>query len=267
MPDLVRFAEEYLKVTKERAMIEGLITAPIRAGGAAFADQIKALKELEHERRQAQQQGDIERIRQIDFEIRQLDSAWKNAFLSGFESAIPYMQNSFTKMIGEIEGPWKQAALEAAQAFATAIGGAVGGGGRWARTGAMGGAAFLPVILGAMGAPMGPLGIAIATVAGGIIVGAIGGQFDDLKDEMISNTMALQRNTQTLEDLTQQFINVPPQFVLPAGIQTGMPQTGGVGAPGITINIYGNADRNTIDAALDEAFAAPQRQGQVLPLN
>lgn len=236
--DLIFLAEELLGITKKRSAIEGLITAPIKAAGAAFADQVRDLKELEHDRRQAQRQGDIERIRQIDWEIRQLDSAWKGAFLSGFEAAVPYMEKSLSEMVKEIETPWKRAALEAAQVFAVAVGGVMGGGGRWARVGAAGGSAFLPVVLGAMGASMGPIGMFIGTTAGGIIGGLIGGHFDDLEDEMINNTMALQRNTQTLQELTQQFINVPPQFMLPAGIQTGMAGVaGGAVQGGITINI------------------------------
>ena len=88
----------------------------------------------------------------------------------------------------------------------------------------------------------GPLGVAVS-VGSGILASLFEGPAEDLSDSLDTNTQAIDRNTQTLQDVFEQRIGVPTSFALPAAIARQGALQGSVGNTtinqSVAINVNG----------------------------
>ncbi len=115
-----------------------------------------------------------------------------------------------------------------------------------------------------------PLVAGIVLAAGGVLGELFGKPADDLSDSLERNTNAIDRNTQTLQDVFAQAIGVPTGFTLPAAIALQGSLPGGGGSiqqfNQVTIQVDGrgqNVDQiaTAVQKKLDKTFSINSRRG------
>ena len=237
----IKAEEIYLNLTEKQKRIirqanlkSNLITG-LGEGTNRFLQQRKSLEQDLHE---ARMKRDTQRIRQIKHELKQMDSIWEEAIFSGLGSALPNLTTLVKDKLKVVKGSKAEAEFALALVGGSVLGGAIGGGGGRAQTGAgIGSLAGLALSGG------NPLGAAI----GGALGGAFSGMLDDTKEALIDNTLALRENTQTLENLNERILGAPAGFTLPAGASTGF----GIAGTGGSVIVI---DQNQLVNVIRNAF-------------
>ena len=232
------------KKLERSAFKRDLTSSVVRDVTSAVSESYQTRKSLERDLETARREGDRSRIKQIEHDIKNLDSAWEDALIGGINAALPIVSAKLMKVMTNRFGGAGADKLSTGLAIGQAFGGLAGGGGRGAQAGA-----GLGSIVGAGGAliagagPYAPLAAAIVGIAGG----AIGGMLDDTKEALIDNTLALRENTQTLENLNERILGAPAGFTLPAGASTGF----GIAGTGGSVIVI---DQNQLVNVIRNAF-------------
>jgi TP901 family phage tail tape measure protein len=272
--------QETAEIIQQREVVNDRIAALALFRLGARIDGEKELDRLETQRQQNELQHEIVmaeleggRLAGLEVELQfwheklslaeqEVDTERRKALIKQAQNNIDATNNDMRRTERATELRWQQDLVRfAGQQLTAAFGGDFGIGG------------FVGGIAGTISSMLSEtnplLAVAISTM-GGVLGNVFGEPADELSDSLDRNTTAIDRNTQTLQDVFAQRIGVPTNFALPASIlmQGALPSGGGFSQQTntITIQIDGRGQDteqivSQVEKSLARTFSINSRRG------